>query len=65
MKRVSIVIAASVLLAACDKPANVTTSEAVKPVQQVVVPEKPMPKREHKLEQVVRGAAGLKQNSAE
>ena len=68
MKRVSIVIVASVLLAACDKPANVTTSEAVKPVQQTAVQATqptPMPRREHDIAQIVRGAAVFKQSCAE
>ena len=65
MRRITIVIAVSMLLAACDKPASETTSEAVKPVQQTAAPVKPMPKREHDIAQVVRGAAVFKQNCAE
>lgn len=66
MIRVNIVIAASVLLVACDKPA----SEAVKPVQQVAAqeematPETLMPKRGHDIAQITRGAEVYRQNCA-
>ncbi len=67
MIRVSIVIAASVLLAACDKPA----SEVGKSVQQaaaqekMATPETPMPKRSHDIAQITHGGKVYQQNCAE
>ncbi|NNG13559.1 MAG: cytochrome c [Gammaproteobacteria bacterium] len=66
MMRIYIVIAASVLLAACDKPMG----EVGKPAQQVSAPAKmvtpatPMPTRSHDTAQITHGAAVYKQNCA-
>jgi mono/diheme cytochrome c family protein len=64
MRRVMIVMATGVLLAACDKP----TGETGKPAQQVVAPAEtttPVPARSSDLVQITRGGKVYQQNCAE